>query len=68
MPNEYTEKLAKIFLEARQELGLTQLEVAEKASLTANAYARIERGERQPSSDSLRKLVKALGIDPSKVL
>jgi transcriptional regulator with XRE-family HTH domain len=46
----------------------TQLEVAEKASLTANAYARIERGERQPSSDSLRKLVKALGIDPSKVL
>jgi transcriptional regulator with XRE-family HTH domain len=68
MPSDHTEKLAKIFLEARQEQGLTQLEVAEKAGLTANAYARIERGERQPTSESLLKLVKALNIDPSKVL
>ena len=68
MPNEHTIKVAKVFFEARQKQGLTQVEVAEKAGLHPNAYAKIERGESDPTTESLRKLIKALAIDPSKVL
>ena len=37
--------IAKIFLEARETAGLTQSEVAEKAKIHVNYYARIERAE-----------------------
>ena len=42
---ELGEKLHKV----RETLDLTQADVAEKADLHANYYARIERGEENPS-------------------
>jgi transcriptional regulator with XRE-family HTH domain len=68
MPSEHTKRVAKIFEDARHKQGLTQNEVAEKAGLHPNSYAKIERAESEPSTESLRKLIKALNIDPSKVL
>jgi transcriptional regulator with XRE-family HTH domain len=68
MPSEHTKRVAKIFEEARRKQGLTQSEVAEKAGLHPNSYAKIERAESEPSTESLRKLIKALKIDPSRVL
>ena len=46
--------------EIRQAQGLTQEQLAEKASLSLNFLNLIERGERGPSFDSLERLAKAL--------
>ncbi len=55
---ELGEKLRKV----REELDLTQAEVAEKADLHVNYYARIERGEENPSFEKLQGIMKALKI------
>jgi transcriptional regulator with XRE-family HTH domain len=59
---------AKIFSEAREKKGLTQVEVADRAGIHPNTYAKIERGINKPSPESIKKLVKVLNIDSSKVL
>ena len=64
---EMSEKAAKILKEARLKQGLTQVEVAERAGMHSNSYAKIERGESRPETESLGKLVKALKIDPSRI-
>ena len=46
--------------ERREELGLTQQQLAESAGLTATAVAMIERGERTPSIDTATRLCWAL--------
>lgn len=38
-------KLAEILSQARSKAGLTQAQVAKKAGINANAYAKIERGK-----------------------
>jgi len=52
---------------ARKNANLTQQQVADKASLHVNYYARIERGEENPSYEVLEKIVKALKIKSSEV-
>ena len=54
--NELGEKLRKI----REEAGLTQIEVAKKADMDVNYYARIERGLGNPSYVKLHSIMKAL--------
>jgi transcriptional regulator with XRE-family HTH domain len=56
------QKLARIFKKAREDAGLTQLEVAEKAGVHVNYYARIERGEVTPRVDIVENVAKALKI------
>ena len=46
------------FKEARKDRNLTQDEVAQKLSITRQAYGRYENGERECSFDTLRKLSK----------
>ncbi|MEX2012317.1 MAG: helix-turn-helix transcriptional regulator [Patescibacteria group bacterium] len=55
---ELGEKLRRV----REQSGLTQAEVAEKADLHVNYYARIERGEENPSFEKLQGIMKALKI------
>jgi len=43
---------------------LTQVELAERAGLTTAAVARIERDEAEPRPSTLRKLAKALNVQP----
>ena len=50
------------FKPAREKLGLTQLQVAEKTGMDVTYYARIERGEINTSYDKLEKIAKALKI------
>jgi transcriptional regulator with XRE-family HTH domain len=57
-----------IFREARLKKGWTQVEVAQKAGLGENTYPKIERGISKPSPASIKKLIKVLDIEPSKVL
>lgn len=59
---EFQKEIAKIFKEAREKAGMTQVEVAEKAGIDANYYARVERGEVNPRGNILDKIAKALGI------
>lgn len=56
-------KLAKLLKAARKKAKMTQAEVAEKAEIHTNYYARIERGEVNPTSDVLNSLAKALKIE-----
>lgn len=46
--------------EAREKLNLTQAEVAEKADMTVNYYAMIERGEVNPSYEKIKSIARVL--------
>jgi len=59
---EARKKLGKQLRDARESSGLTQLEVAEKAGVHVNFYARVERGEENPSFDKLRNILLALEV------
>lgn len=58
----FQDDIAKIFKAAREKKGLTQAEVADKAGVHFNYYARIERAEVVARGDILNKIAKALGI------
>jgi transcriptional regulator with XRE-family HTH domain len=47
---------------------LTQEELARKARLTTASVARIERNETEPRMSTLRKLAKALDLDPAELV
>jgi len=57
----------EILREARLKKGWTQVEVAKKAGLGDNTYPKIERGINKPSPESIKRLIKVLDIDSSKV-
>lgn len=48
----------------RQESGLTQEELADRAALNRNYVGMIEREENAPTVDALEQLARALGINP----
>lgn len=52
----------KVLKEARLKRGLTQGELAEKAGIHPNTYAKIERDEQEPSFETAKKLAKVLGV------
>ena len=60
----FQEDVAKIFKEAREKAGLTQEEVAKKAGIHTNYYARIERGREdiKPRGYILNDIAKALNL------
>jgi transcriptional regulator with XRE-family HTH domain len=47
---------------------LTQEELARRAGLTTASVARIERNETEPRMSTLRKLAKALKVDPAELV
>lgn len=57
----------QIFKDARKKNGLTQLEVANKAGIYPNTYAKIERGEQIPSFATVKKIAKVLDINVSDI-
>ena len=68
MTNKSIKAIAAKLRKTRQDKGLTQEDVATKAGLSTNYYARIERAEVTPSVDTLEKLVKALKIKSAEIL
>ncbi len=54
--------------EIRQRKVMTQAEVAIKAGITVNYYARIERGEENPSFDVIKALTVSLKVKSSDFL
>lgn len=62
------EALAKALVDARQRVGLTQIQLATASGLSRSAIARLEAGEASISSDRLWDLARALGTRPSALL
>ena len=54
--------------EVRTRRLLTQEELAEKAGVSAATVVNIERNNQKPHFRTIRKLAKALDIDPTKFL
>lgn len=62
-----TRKVAKALKKLRTELDLTQAEVAEKAKMSMNYYAKVERGELKPSVEIYERIAKALKATASDI-
>lgn len=62
MDTQVRKNLGKKLRDAREKEGLTQAQVAEKAGTHVNYYARIERGEENPSYEILHSILKVLKI------
>jgi transcriptional regulator with XRE-family HTH domain len=62
------QKIGKKLKDARKKLGLKQSDVAEKADISVNYYARIERNEENPTLETLERVLKALKLKSSDVL
>ncbi len=61
-------EIAKNLKRARLTKNMTQSEVAEKAGLSVNHYAKIERGEVTPGLDTFEAIVKAIGTKSTEIL
>ena len=61
--DEIQKKLGEKIRKAREDAKLTQLEVASKAEMGVNYYARIERGIANPSYEKLHSIMTALNMD-----
>lgn len=59
---EAKKKLGDKLKKARIKAKMTQVQVAEKAGLSVNYYATVERGEENISTERLLKLEDVLGI------
>ncbi len=61
-------KIGEKLKEARLKLNLKQTDVATKANVSTNYYARIERNEENPTIEVLQKILKVLKLKSSEVL
>lgn len=62
------QRIAAKLKEIRLNKDLTQTDVAERAGISANYYAKVERGEATPSVETLEKITNALKVRSSDVL
>ncbi|HUD05263.1 MAG TPA: helix-turn-helix transcriptional regulator [Patescibacteria group bacterium] len=60
---ENKKTLGDKFRIAREEQNLTQLQVAKKAGISVNYYARVERGDPDARWSVINSIAKALGIN-----
>jgi transcriptional regulator with XRE-family HTH domain len=62
-----TRRIGKRLKGLRLEKGLTQADLAEKAKLNTNYYAKIERGEVKPAPEAYEKIAKALKVTAADI-
>ena len=63
-----SKKLGKMIKDARADKGLSQAALAESAGVSASEIGKIERGEKEPSQDVLKKMAKPLGFTQKALL
>ncbi len=64
MPQTFPERLKSV----REQRGMSQLDLAQKAGLQPTAISHFETGSRSPSFDNLRKLADALSVNTDYLL
>jgi len=62
------ERTAARLRQARKSKNLTQVEVAQKADISENHYAQIERGEKNPTVSTFKSIIKAIGVSSADIL
>jgi len=62
------QKIGKKLKEFRLKIGLKQSDVAKKADISVNYYARIERDEENPTIETLERIIKVLKVKSSDIL
>lgn len=67
MVNSYSKSLASMLKDHRVSRSLTLRELAVSSSVSTSHLGRIERGERFPSAQILRKIAKPLGFDEDEL-
>lgn len=60
---KFAKETGEKFRNAREKLRFTQEDVADKVSMNITNYARIERGEIEPSGSNLIKIAKILKVN-----
>lgn len=60
--------LGKNLRAARERLGLTQEQVAERSGVQAGEVSRIETGKRDPKVSTVERLAKAVELKPGELL
>ncbi len=70
MPDDKTsiKRTADRLRTARKGAGMTQAEVAQKAGISENHYAQIERAEKNPTVSTFKSIVKAIGVSSTEIL
>jgi transcriptional regulator with XRE-family HTH domain len=61
-PSSPDQRLARAIRDIRERSELSQEVVAHSARLTVSAYARIERGEANPTWTTVTQIAQALGV------
>jgi len=62
-----SKQIAAKLKQLRLQKGLTQVQLAQKAGINDNYYAKVERSDLKPSVETLEKIIKALGVKSSDV-
>lgn len=65
---ESSKHIGKELKALRIKNNLTQTQLAEKAGIFWNAYAKIEQGKQEPKLETLQKILKVLGVKSSDIL
>jgi transcriptional regulator with XRE-family HTH domain len=68
MTDKSRKQIGSKLREIRRSQGLTQSELAAKAGLSSNYYARTEQGKVKASLDTYESIIKALKVKSSEVL
>ena len=68
MEKELSESIGKAARAARKKLELTQEEAAERVGVSAEFYARIERGHALPSVQTMVKICAALAVSADDLI
>lgn len=63
-----SQNIGKKLKMARKKLNLKQADVAKKADISVNYYARIERDEENPTLETVKKLCQALKVKSTDIL
>lgn len=68
MPRDIVERFAEHLKEVRNEKGMTQVDVAEKAGIQTTYLSDLENGKKEPCLRVLEMLATSMGISVSDLL
>ncbi|ARV15800.1 helix-turn-helix domain-containing protein [Polaribacter sp. SA4-12] len=66
-PQELSDKVLKKIVERRQELGISQTDLAIKLSMTTSGYFKVEKGESKLDLIRLFEIAEFLNIDAKEL-